>query len=147
NRQECGVRLAYAHATLTDAGGREINEDAAVSAEQSAAACWAVCDGLGGHHGGEVASRIAADAIRRAFTETPECSDAAVHRYLQIAEAALLDAQRRDTSLDMMRTTAVLLLTDGQTAVWGHIGDSRLYHFHGGRIASQTRDHSVPGVF
>jgi serine/threonine protein phosphatase PrpC len=43
-----------------------------------------------------------------------------------------------------MRTTLVVLASDGQRARWAHVGDSRLYHLRGGRIASQTLDHSVP---
>ena len=34
-------------------------------------------------------------------------------------------------------------MADPQTALWGHIGDSRLYHFRGGRIINRTKDHSV----
>jgi serine/threonine protein phosphatase PrpC len=43
-----------------------------------------------------------------------------------------------------MRTTAVVLVADTSGAVWGHIGDSRLYMLRSGRVVSQTRDHSVP---
>ena len=43
-----------------------------------------------------------------------------------------------------MRTTAVLLIAAGRRALWAHIGDSRLYHFRGGSVATRTKDHSVP---
>lgn len=139
--------LLYSESALTEAGGRDNNEDALVSTRQGDVACWAVCDGLGGHHGGEIASQIATEAIAQAFTSSPACSDAAVQHYLESAEAALVAAQKSDPSLDMMRTTAVILIADERQAAWGHIGDSRLYHFRDGRILSQTRDHSVPAVF
>jgi serine/threonine protein phosphatase PrpC len=44
-----------------------------------------------------------------------------------------------------MRTTFVLLLADPDagTALWGHAGDSRLYHFRDGAILNRTKDHSV----
>lgn len=42
-----------------------------------------------------------------------------------------------------MKTTAVALSIDGERAVWGHIGDSRLYRFSGGTLDQETRDHSV----
>ncbi len=42
-----------------------------------------------------------------------------------------------------MRTTAVALKQAGSTAVWAHIGDSRLYRFSNGELAGVTADHSV----
>lgn len=42
-----------------------------------------------------------------------------------------------------MRTTAVALKLTGDTAVWAHIGDSRLYRFSDGELAEVTQDHSV----
>lgn len=42
-----------------------------------------------------------------------------------------------------MKTTAVALSIGGDRAVWGHVGDSRLYRFSGGALAQETRDHSV----
>lgn len=42
-----------------------------------------------------------------------------------------------------MKTTAVGLFIYQNQAVWAHIGDTRLYHFHNGRLANATADHSV----
>jgi len=134
------------HSTLTDQGGREANEDALLVAIHGATKCWVVCDGLGGHFGGEVASKAAVVAIERAFAEQPEVAESTISRCLLRAEEAILAAQKTDPALVLMRTTAVVLVADRERAVWGHLGDSRLYHFRDGRIASQTRDHSVPGV-
>ena len=43
-----------------------------------------------------------------------------------------------------MKTTAVVLLTDNEKAIWAHIGDSRLYVFRKNKIVLRTLDHSVP---
>ena len=42
-----------------------------------------------------------------------------------------------------MKTTLVVLLLNHGRAMWAHIGDSRLYHFSGGKLIEQTFDHSV----
>ena len=42
-----------------------------------------------------------------------------------------------------MKTTAVALSVAGDRAVWGHVGDSRLYRFSAGTLTQETRDHSV----
>ena len=45
-----------------------------------------------------------------------------------------------------MKSTAVVLAVFQQQALWAHIGDSRLYHFHNGQLCNFTLDHSVPQV-
>ena len=52
-------------------------------------------------------------------------------------------AIQQDQGCDGMKTTLTILLTDGCTAIWAHVGDSRLYHFRGRRIISRTVDHSI----
>lgn len=42
-----------------------------------------------------------------------------------------------------MMTTLVVLLVDDNQVSWGHVGDSRLYHFSDGKIVERTKDHSV----
>ena len=44
---------------------------------------------------------------------------------------------------NQMKTTAVALYLYKNQAVWAHIGDSRLYHFHNGVLADYTEDHSL----
>ena len=68
----------------------------------------------------------------------------AMKRRLEFAQDAIVKKQEEDHMLASMRTTIVLLVTDFQSAMWAHIGDSRLYHFRSGRIIFQTKDHSVP---
>lgn len=127
-------------------GGRENNQDYAgyMVLEAGRCGCWVVADGLGGHLGGETASKTVVEEILGEFEKSPRCSPEAVMHYLETAQAGLIRAQQSQPRLARMRTTVVILLTDFENVVWGHIGDSRLYYFADGILQFQTRDHSVP---
>ncbi|MGH8762692.1 MAG: PP2C family protein-serine/threonine phosphatase [Nitrosospira sp.] len=130
---------------LSKAGGRQVNEDACGFWSAPEACFCALSDGLGGYYGGDVASKLAVQHALDWFRETPECSRQAVEASLRAGNLAIIQEQRRDEKLKHMRATAVILSIDTKrsVAVWGHIGDSRLYCFRDGRIIKQTRDHSV----
>ena len=136
-------KITFSTAALTQTQQRRHNEDCYDYLLIKDTGCWVVADGLGGHHGGEVASKLAVESIIASFQQRPEVSAAAIHRYLEAAQQSLLSRQQEETRLSEMGTTVVLLVADEQAAMWGHIGDSRLYHLRRGRIANQTRDHSV----
>ncbi len=129
---------------LTRPGGREKNEDYSTYFEHRGRACFLVADGLGGHQGGEVASKTVCESVLEAFRQGPGVSSGHLQRYLKQAGRAL-EATRNKTGLsDSLKTTLVALLVDKRSASWAHIGDSRLYYFQAGRLAYQTRDHSLP---
>lgn len=132
-------------ASYSHPGSRHNNEDSVEIAADGARACFVVADGLGGHAGGERASRLAVDAALehwRAGSGRPlrELLTGAV----EAAHAAVRKVQRAEPALADMRTTLVMLMIDGDRAGWAHVGDSRLYRFEAGRIVWQTKDHSVP---
>lgn len=130
-------------ATLSSAGGREHNEDSCGYVMIGATGCWVLADGLGGHHGGEVASRVAVDTVLAAFQENPQVSREALAAHVERANRAVLDRQQSEPELQSMRTTIVALLASPEAAVWAHSGDSRLYRFSG-KTCERTKDHSVP---
>ncbi|MCZ2149805.1 MAG: protein phosphatase 2C domain-containing protein [Bryobacterales bacterium] len=130
--------------SLTHSGGREQNQDACQCAVADRMACWVLADGLGGHGGGEEAARLATDAVMRAFQSHAECSPSALLTYIELARQAVVARQEESPTLGGMRTTLVILASDMEKALWAHVGDSRLYYFARGRLARQTRDHSVP---
>lgn len=127
-------------AVITHAGGRDHNEDAWAEAP----GCYLVADGLGGHGGGEVASRLAVDAVATALAGQPLPAPETLTEVILEANRLIQAEQARDPRLDRMRTTLVVLATDGVQATWAHVGDTRLYHFRNGRVDVQTADHSVP---
>ncbi len=137
-------RVRFATASLSRPGGRSHNEDAFGSAEVGDDHCWVVADGLGGQGGGDRASRIAVEKILGSFQEAAEPSGENLQRHLAAAQKAIWEAREQSPSLSSMSTTAVALVTDGAVALWAHVGDSRLYFLRSGRIAFQSRDHSVP---
>ena len=136
--------MKFSHALLSHAGGRSSNQDCCDFAAQGEMRCWVVADGLGGHRGGETAARLAVAGILASFRETPDPGAEAVRRHLEKAQQAILKRQEEEPALASMRTTAIVLLADGPRALWGHIGDSRLYHFGPQGLDFQTMDHSVP---
>lgn len=127
------------------AGGREHNEDACGYVEKNGMACCVLADGAGGHEGGEVASRICVQAVLDEFIIAPEVSTEALNGMLHNANQAVLRQQEAEPELADMRSTLVVLLFDPyrRAAVWGHVGDSRLYLFRNGAIHLRTRDHSL----
>ena len=137
--------MPFITATISNAGGRAANEDNAGYLEAGGAGCWVVADGLGGHGGGATASRLAVDAVLNSFHANPVVTSQALLSHLTAAHAAIL-RQQNEPALSQMRSTIVVLLANDQTAVYGYIGDSRLYHFQGGAVEFQTIDHSVPGA-
>ena len=126
-------------ASYTDIGGRARNEDTVrYAARGEDALCLVLADGLGGHGGGELASAAAAESICRGWDGTADAE--ALKALVREANRQVLAIQ---TSQCAMKTTVTVLTLAGGRAVWAHAGDSRLYYFHDGTLAFQTRDHSA----
>ena len=106
-----------------------------------------VADGLGGHPRGELAAQISVDHFAAAFLRDarPALTDPRefLVRCMTGAHAAILREAYKLELPDVPRTViAVCVVQDGY-AYWAHIGDCRLYLVREGRIAVQTRDHTV----
>jgi PPM family protein phosphatase len=130
-------------AQRTNPGGRKNNEDYSDFAVGSPWGYWVVADGLGGHGGGEEASRSAVETILAGARNEGEATPAVLRGFIESAHHAIRAAQRNGGP-EAMRTTVALLASDGSRALWAHVGDSRIYHFRGGQLMHQTADHSVP---
>jgi serine/threonine protein phosphatase PrpC len=132
---------------ISAAGSREANEDYYDYGVEGGAGCWVLADGLGGHGGGETASRIAVGAVMDAFRHHAKGARDPVEtmeEYFRVAAHAILERRLADPALAGMRTTLVILEAREGRAIWAHAGDSRLYFFRNGAIAARTFDHSVP---
>ncbi len=132
-------------AALSRTGGRDYNEDACAWLEAGGMVCCVLADGAGGHGGGDVASRLAVQSVLDGFAGRPEVSCQLARALLDGANRMVCGHQRDDARLADMRSTIVVLLFDplARRAVWGHVGDSRLYWLRDGRQHLQTRDHSL----
>ena len=126
-------------------GGRERNEDAYGFWTGDGCCLAVVSDGAGGHAAGDVASRLAVHVVLQTLQEAPDCSAATLEAALHAAHRALLTQQAARDELASMRATATVLAIDTarDTAVWAHVGDTRLYCLRAGAIVAQTKDHSV----
>lgn len=131
------------YTTYSNPGGREYNEDSVGIAEHGADMCFVLADGLGGHGGGEVASRTAVDTICSCFHETGY-SDSFFETAFQKAQDAIFEEQFKAHTVSKMKTTLVVLVISAGKAHYAHVGDSRLYVFKKSRMKTRTLDHSVP---
>ncbi len=129
---------------FTDKGGREINEDAACVYEKNGQKCLILCDGLGGHGKGEVASALVVDVFGQIFNSTSTMDESFLHNAFCAAQDALMAEQESQNAKADMKTTAVGMYIEGNNVQWGHIGDSRLYAFAKNKVKLRTLDHSVP---
>ncbi len=130
-------RLAQV-ASLTDTGRRRRhNEDAYVCEPP----LFAVADGMGGAQAGELASNLAAAALRDEGSRGG--GEERVDELIQEANRRVYERQTQDSSATGMGTTmTVALVEDGHVAI-GHVGDSRAYLIRDRRLEQLTEDHSL----
>ena len=118
---------------------------------------YVVADGMGGHAAGEVASRVAVDAINEFVTLTggnqeitwPFGLDDSISyegnrlkTAIRQANRKVLEAVRESAEYEGMATTVAAVLVDADVANLAHVGDSRIYLWSGERILLLTSDHS-----
>jgi protein phosphatase len=148
-----GSGLSLKACGLSDVGRvREHNEDSfEVDLERKV---YVVADGMGGHRHGEVASRIAVEAIigdlGAGESATPLDGELPEHlarlkAAIETAQGAVQRAVEEDVSLVGMGTTVVgMIVKDGSVGI-AHVGDSRAYRYRSGMLEQLTKDHTWVG--
>ena len=133
--------LHWSSASRTHVGMvRKLNEDACL--ELAGRGIWAVADGMGGHAAGDFASRSVVEAL----AGIPEAASLGalvneVHQRLQAVNDNLaMEARKRQ--VQVIGSTAAVLLVFGDHAVAVWAGDSRVYRYRQGKFEQLTRDHS-----
>lgn len=144
-------------ACLSDVGvQRQINEDNfSANPHQQ---LFVVADGMGGHAGGELASRLTCEQIERFVVETREGTTAPlpfaprpdldpeanrISVAIQVANRAIYDTAVRNPAFAGMGSTVVAILAHDRELYIAHAGDSRCYLLRGDKLLPVTRDHSV----
>ena len=126
-------------ATLTDTGRRRRhNEDAFVSEPP----LFAVADGMGGAQAGELASSLAAAALKDS-QEPGGGGEGRVDELIQQANRRVYERQSQDAAASGMGTTMTVALVEDGRVAFGHVGDSRAYLIRGGALEQLTEDHSL----
>jgi serine/threonine protein phosphatase PrpC len=124
----------------TDVGRvREGNEDSYMVHEP----LYAVADGMGGHQGGEVASKLALETLGRLTLEDSRDTAPNLANAVREANRAVLDKASTDPGLHGMGTTLTALVAGGNRVFLAHVGDSRAYLLRDGHMEQLTEDHTV----
>jgi protein phosphatase len=128
--------------SATDTGlVRSVNQDLAVETPT----LFAVADGMGGHAGGEVASRMAVDALSAAFNRQPTgsgLSEAVTEANQVVFQHSIDNPELRGMGTTL---TALSLVNEDSHDVLAlvNVGDSRSYRYHEGALTQITTDHSL----
>lgn len=101
---------------------------------------FAVCDGMGGHAAGEVASAIAVDTIGQKAPATAD--DTLLGAAIEAANLAVINGAEAGIGKPGMGCTASAVLIEGSKMAVGHVGDSRVYLLRRGTLVRVTHDHS-----
>lgn len=133
-------------------GGTFINRDSGANADYETAGnsgmlmdVYAVCDGMGGEARGDLACRIAIEALSSLHGEYmsgQKCMPAVfVKRFVERANSAIV-AKAHELSVERIGTTYAMACIIDNKAFISNIGDSRVYHYSEGALAQISRDHT-----
>lgn len=133
------------YATFTECGVRKDNEDYCQIATKvdEKRYLFVVCDGMGGHAMGEVASRVVCSSICDSWSDMPSDIDIDIILNNAFTKASLaLDDKADVLNHVMMGTTMVLAAIDNDNITIAHCGDSRCYFTRPKLgVVYQTKDH------
>ena len=139
--------LRPSSACASKIGGRDENQDRCFHDDD--ARVYMVVDGMGGHAGGALASQIAIDAIgdrlRAACLDHPteESLESALHESLVAAHQKMANLANAYPEFNKMGCTLAAAAIVGDRVFYTHIGDSRVYLVHKGRIKRLTKDETL----
>lgn len=136
---ECGY--------FTDPGrdpDKQVNEDSGRHGPTPRGYLAVVCDGMGGHEGGQEASRLAVKTIFECVENAPSELDhrAALERAIEAANRNVYALAKPSMRARPGSTVVAILIHEGGAEV-AHVGDSRVYLFHAGEMQRLTLDHSA----
>ena len=136
--------MSITYSIFSDKGNREINEDSVGYIENiNGSSCFVLCDGLGGHGMGDVASQLVVSVIKEMFRDSDD-SKKFIGTAFDAAQDCLISEQQKRNAKMKMKTTAVTVVIDNKKAYIGHVGDSRVYVFDKNSVRCRTLDHSIP---
>lgn len=132
-----GTSASLAWGARTDVGMvRSHNEDSFLVHPP----LFAVCDGMGGHAAGEVASSIAVETIS---SHAPQhADDILLGAAVESANIEVIEAVDQGKGKPGMGCTASCVYLENNKMAVAHVGDSRIYLLHAGTLVRLTRDHS-----
>jgi serine/threonine protein phosphatase PrpC len=121
-------------------------QDPADPVAQRKGRLFIVADGMGGYQAGEVASRLAAETVKREYYADPsEDPTERLRKAVQSANEAVYHSAHNDRAHIGMGTTVVVMALVGRKAYIANVGDSRAYVVHKDGISQITQDHSFVG--
>ena len=129
----------------TDVGNvRTLNEDSFYFETTPQGYVMIVADGMGGHNGGEVASKLAVDSIREYMSQNDIFSDPEVtlRQAINQANDAVYSSATQKVELEGMGTTLVMAVGNEKSICVANVGDSRAYLVSKNKITQITKDHS-----
>ena len=115
---------------------------------------YVVADGMGGHRHGEVASRIAVEAVSRWMSSEEDLAKldqslpahvGTLKAAIESAQAAVQEAVEEDAALVGMGTTIVAMIFHGESAGVAHVGDSRAYRLRDGAFEATDQGPHLGG--
>ncbi|MCS6821065.1 MAG: Stp1/IreP family PP2C-type Ser/Thr phosphatase [Microscillaceae bacterium] len=105
---------------------------------------FVVCDGMGGHLGGSVASQMAVKSVRDFLQKQLYINPyQALREAIELANMNIFNYAQANAEVRGMGTTIVALLLQKELAYYAHVGDSRIYFLRNNQLKRLTKDHSV----
>jgi serine/threonine protein phosphatase PrpC len=139
--------LNYRSYALTDTGiVRDHNEDTFIvmrNIDGNGGMIAIVADGMGGHAGGEVASKMAVDIISAYVKRSNQINEKTLKDAITFANKAIYDKAQKEPQLRGMGTTCVVVYLSNREILWSNVGDSRLYL----KVQKEIKQISIDDVF
>ena len=140
------MNVAFGYASQARVSGE--NQDAHGVFRFDGLTLGVVCDGVGGHTGGQQAAQLAVRTVAEAMSQAAGSDPAqALVEAITLANRAIYETGRKSHRLMGMSTTIVAVAIQDGVAVVAHVGDSRAYLVRHGEVRALTRDHTMVNMF
>jgi protein phosphatase len=129
-------------------GGRKENQDSAGFQDTTLGAVIVVCDGMGGHEGGKMASEIAVSTFLTQYAENHLISNRTDMLIDSAKKSDALIFQLKNGQGDSLKagSTLVSIIINRKSLMWCSVGDSRAYLIRGSEMVQLTQDHNYHAV-